>query len=485
MSLDTSKTPALSTLGDYDVLAKIAEGGMGTIYKGRHRKTGLIVAIKVIPPATAKNEVLLKRFKQEFHAASVLDHPNIVRALEYNESGPSPFLVMEFVDGISLGQRIERDGPISEAESIRILAQVCQGLHRAHKQGLIHRDVKPDNIMITRDGVAKLTDMGLVKDVENELNLTRTGRGLGTPHFMAPEQFRNAKNADVRCDIYSLGATLYMMVTGQMPFSGCGPLDAWLKKAKNDFVPPKQLKPDLSDRIDWAIRRAMSGDPDVRPSSCREFVEDLMGHSIRSSQDAPTSDLWYLIYQDGDGQTHTVKGGMENIRKAIREEMLGNPHRIRASRTKQGEFVPLRELPEFRDLVIVPAPAPTNTQTPARPQAPPASGVMRAPGAASGAWTRSQPVPNAVPMAEPADDAIDFNAPLNLHGGSASRILRSGRIVPNTGETSGRLPHINLKSDEEAPAASRGSDSLIWVMVLVVAVITAFLAYFLLTRMRG
>lgn len=481
MSLDTSKSQAISSLGDYDILSKIAEGGMGTIYKGRHRQSGLIVAIKIIPPATARNEVLLKRFEQEFRAASMLDHPNIVRALEYNDSGPSPFLVMEFVDGISLGQRIERDGLIPEAEAIRILAQVCQGLHRAHKQGLIHRDVKPDNIMVTHDGVAKLTDMGLVKDVENEMNLTRTGRGLGTPHFMAPEQFRNAKNADVRCDIYSLGATLYMMVTGQLPFSGCGPLDAWLKKAKNDFVPPKQLNPNLSDRIDWAIRRAMSGDPEVRPGSCREFVEDMMGHAIRTGPDARAGDLWYLVYRDDDGQTHTVKGSTDNIRTAIVDQLLGDPRIIRASRTKQGEFLLLRELPEFRDLVIVPAPAPTNTQTPTRPQGPTSSGVVRSPGAVSGPWAK--PMPNAALRAEESDDTVDFNAPLNLHGGSASRILRSGRIVPNTAETSGRLPHIDLKP-EPTDSPRRGSDLLMWAMVFVVAAATALFAYLLLIRWK-
>ena len=122
---------------------------------------------------------------------------------------------MEFVDGESIGQRIERAGAVPEAEAVRLIAQVCEGLQRAHKQGLVHRDVKPDNILVTRDGVAKLTDMGLVKDVEGDLNLTKTGRGLGTPHYMAPEQFRNAKTVDVRGDIYSLGATLYAMVTGR------------------------------------------------------------------------------------------------------------------------------------------------------------------------------------------------------------------------------------------------------------------------------
>src|SRR6266404_2828376 len=278
MALDTYG-PVLQTVGNYDLLEKVAEGGMGSVYRGRHRDTGQMVAIKIMPPQTAANAVLLRRFEQEFRAASQLDHPNIVRALDYCDQGDSPYLVMEFVEGESLGQKIERDGRLPEAESIRLIAQVAQGLHRAHKQGMIHRDVKPDNVLVTPDGTAKLADLGLIKEMESDLNLTRTGRGLGTPHFMAPEQFRNAKNADARCDIYSLGATLYMAVTGESPFQSAEPLDAWMKKVKNDIVPASKLAPNLSQRAAWAIRRAMNPDSSQRPRSCREFIEDLTGQS--------------------------------------------------------------------------------------------------------------------------------------------------------------------------------------------------------------
>ena len=239
MAID-ARTAGPLQIGDYDVLAKIAEGGMGAVYKGRHIGSGQLVAIKVLPPATSRNPILMKRFEQEFKAACLIDHPNVVKALDYCGAGPSPFLVMEFVDGETLGQRVDRDGPIPEAEAIRLIGQVCEGLHRAHKQGLIHRDVKPDNIMVGPDEVVKLTDLGLVKDVEGEQNLTRTGRGLGTPHFMAPEQFRNAKNADVRCDVYSLAATLYMVLTGEIPFNNTSPLDCWVKKTRNGVGPLPQ-----------------------------------------------------------------------------------------------------------------------------------------------------------------------------------------------------------------------------------------------------
>jgi len=381
MALDTSK-PEMQTIGNYDLIAKIAEGGMGWVYKGRSRLTGQTVAIKIVPSTMTRNETLLKRFEQEWLAASKLDHPNIVRALDYCGTGSTPFLVMEFVEGESLGQRIDRDGKLPEAEAVRLIAQVCQGLHRAHKQGMIHRDVKPDNIMVTTDGIAKLTDLGLVKDMDTELNLTKTGRGLGTPHFMATEQFRNAKNADIRCDIYSIGATLYMMVTGDLPFGKTsGPLDAWMKKINNDLVPPRSLVPELSERTDWAIRRSMSPTADLRPSSCREFVEDLTGHSTRKVvtpgevQTAP-QDIWYLVYKDETGQMHTVKGSTEGIRRSLKERLLGDASNVRASRTKSGPFEPLKTFPEFRDLVVQPAaltPAGNSGATPTHLPTPPVS----------------------------------------------------------------------------------------------------------------
>src|SRR5262245_55846911 len=273
MVADTSDLPVQSC-GSYDLVEKIAEGGMGAIYKARHRETGQIVAIKIMPRHMASNRVLLRRFEQEFRAASLLDHPNIVRGIDFGSVNEMPYLVMEYVEGESLGARLEREGRMPVNEAIRLIVQVAQGLHRAHKQGLIHRDVKPDNILVTTDGTAKLADLGLVKTSEGDLNLTKTGRGLGTPHFMAPEQFRDAKNADPRCDVYSLGATLYMMVTGELPFRSNGPLDAWMKKINNELVPPRQLVKDIPERTEWAILRAMHHDKTNRPASCREFVED-------------------------------------------------------------------------------------------------------------------------------------------------------------------------------------------------------------------
>jgi serine/threonine protein kinase len=356
MAVDTMTA---QTISHYDLVDKIAEGGMGTVYRGRDQITGEIVAIKVVPKHLLSNQVFLKRFEQEYQAARTLDHPNVVRALDFGREDDTPFLVMEFVEGESLGARIERDGALPEAEAIRIITQAAAGLDKAHNLGLIHRDVKPDNILITSSGQAKVTDLGLVKELETDLNLTRTGRGLGTPHFMAPEQFRNAKKADVRCDIYSLAATLYMMVTGDLPFKSLNPLDAWMKKINNDLPPPKSLNPEITDRVDWAIRKSMSADPAQRAGSCREFIEDLAGRkaakSLPAQKTIEVTDWWYLVYKDDDGLVHTVKGTIEGIRRSLKDDLLGDARNVRVAPTKQGPFEPIRQHTEFRDLFDEPS----------------------------------------------------------------------------------------------------------------------------------
>lgn len=364
-SSSIAKGPALPRqLGPYTLLERIGIGGMGSVYRSSRRGDPTQVAIKVMSEATRSNPVLLRRFEQEFRAASRLDHPNMVKAIDYGEADGIPYLVMELVVGKNLSDYVEEKGRLPELEAIRLVGQVAQGLHRAHKMGLVHRDVKPDNILITADGQAKLTDLGLVKEAETDLNLTRTGRGLGTPHFMAPEQFKNAKLADSRCDIYSLGATLYAAITGRTPFGGFGPLEAWMKKVQDEFPPPRSLVPELSERTDWAIRRAMASDPELRPATCREFVEDLTGRTTRKALAAPEvdKDPWYLRYLDDQGTEVAVKGSRAAVRRSLREGLLGDASNVQGSRSRQGPYLPLRDLPEFRDLTL---PLPSQAQHPA------------------------------------------------------------------------------------------------------------------------
>ena len=382
----------LGKIGQYDLLRKIAEGGMGSIYMARSTKDKSVVAIKVMSPNYVHNPVLLKRFEQEYRVASKFNHPNLVRALEFGTDNDLPFLVLEFVNGESLGVIISKQGKFEELEGIKIIAQVAKALNQVHKDKLIHRDVKPDNILVGKNGIAKLTDLGLVKEIlVGDLNLTRSGRGLGTPNFMAPEQFRDAKNADIRCDIYSLGATLYTMLTGELPYKSVNPLETWMKKVQNDLPTPRELNPRISERTDWAIRRAMDSDPDIRPSSCREFVEDLVGKSTRKSAvnntalekpnvKQPSEPIWYMAYTDDQGKQHVVKGTAKAIRRSFKDGILEDPFKYTLAKSLEGPFEEMKIFPEFRDLAVQltkPNSTPNSKTQPADPVPTPTSEPTR------------------------------------------------------------------------------------------------------------
>jgi serine/threonine protein kinase len=274
----------LRSIGNWDLLEKLAESGIGALYKARNRDSGEIVALKVMPPFEAGNGQAFQRFARECRILSALNDPHIVRALDFGIEGYEPYLVMEFVEGDSLAQRLSREGCLAETEAVRLIADVAGALSRAHHRGLVHRNVSPSTILITADGQAKLTDLGVVKETEAREDLTRVGAVLGTPNFMAPEQLMNASKATPACDIYSLGATLYMAVTGKAPFGGCRLADMWAKKLRSELTPPKELVPTLSDRIDRAIRRAMSAQSESRHATCGEFVENLIGSGAWESQ---------------------------------------------------------------------------------------------------------------------------------------------------------------------------------------------------------
>jgi serine/threonine protein kinase len=297
--------------------------------------------------------------------------------------------------------------------------------------------------MLTPSGDAKLADLGLVKEVDADLNLTKTGRGLGTPHFMAPEQFRSAKDADVRADVYSMAATLYMMVTGELPFKSNGPLDAWMKKMNNDLTPPRQINPELSERTDWAIRRAMSPNKEQRPSTCREFIEDLTGHSTKRVSPVTgglsEQDIWYLVYKDDQGAMHTVKGSTSAIRRSLKEGLLGDATNVRASRVKTGPFEQLRGYPEFRDMLVAPTPASVPNM---------------------GSSPTVQPV--SAPLSPPQSRRVPITQPMTSR--------------PNS---SGVAPHIDL--GDEAPA---NLEWLKWVMLALVAVLSALVALFVFPNTR-
>jgi serine/threonine protein kinase len=266
-------------IGGYPIIEKISTGGMGTVYKAQNLLAGQFVAIKVLTGVGLSDDTVRMRFAQECQIARKLNHPNIVRVLDFGLDGSRPFLVMEYVDGESLGQLVERQGRVPEAEAVRLITQVGKALQWAHERKLIHRDVKPDNVLITSAGQAKLSDLGLVKNLDSDVNLTRTQSGMGTPHFMAPEQFEDAKRSDVRSDLYSLAATLYNAVTGQMPFSGVSikaVVTIYKKKLANEITPVRELAPDVSANLETQILRALDANRKKRHASVQEFLDCLV-----------------------------------------------------------------------------------------------------------------------------------------------------------------------------------------------------------------
>lgn len=273
MAVGTRRVP--TRVGRYDLLERIGKGAIGSVYRARDAETGATVAVKVLTATLAGNPTLADRFEREFRSAARLDHPNMVLALDFGHEAGFTYLVTEFVDGKTLGKILKEQGALPEEHAVRIVTQVAQALHYAHKHRVIHRDVKPDNILVRADGLAKLADFGLAKDIDDDRGLTATAACLGTPHFMAPEQYAEAKTAGVASDVYSLGATLYSAVTGRVPFDGCASLIALARKVKGDIPSPREVVPGLSPQVDDAVRRAMSPDPAKRPASCLQFVKLL------------------------------------------------------------------------------------------------------------------------------------------------------------------------------------------------------------------
>jgi serine/threonine protein kinase len=279
----------LPAIGGYQVIEQIARCGMGAVYKGRNPLSGQLVAIKLLPPEATENEVVRLRFAQECQVARKLIHPDIVHVLDFGVDGLRPFLVMEYVEGETLGQRLEREGRLPEGEAVRLIRRVGLALHWAHQQKVIHRDVKPDNILLSRDGRAKLADFGLVKDLDGDFDLTKSLSGLGTPNFMAPEQFQDAKRADARSDLYSLAATLYQAVTGVLPFRGLSAralVTMLRKKLADDIARPRQVVPELSERLDREVTRAMRADHRERHPSVLAFLDSLADEKAPAAEEA-------------------------------------------------------------------------------------------------------------------------------------------------------------------------------------------------------
>lgn len=280
-----------SRLGKYKVLAHIATGGMGTVYKASDEQLGRLVALKVLDKDLATKPNTLERFRREARHAAKLIHKNIVTLYEYGEISGRHFLALEFVDGIDLYDYIERKSHLSPEESRRILVQAVQALDHAFKQGITHRDIKPSNFLLTRDHDrmrVKLTDMGLARKAdEDDFRVTRAGSTVGTVDYLAPEQARDSAAADIRSDIYSLGCTLYHMLTGNPPFSEGGLGERILKHLQEDPPDVRQFNPQVSEEM-WALmRRMLAKNAEDRFQTPTELLKALKALPPQASDGEP------------------------------------------------------------------------------------------------------------------------------------------------------------------------------------------------------
>lgn len=270
----------------YRVIGKLGAGGMGVVYRGEHRLMERAVALKVLNPRLLKNPAAVERFRVEVRAAARLSHPNIVAAWDADEAGGLQMLVMEFIEGISIARQVEKAGPIPTRHACSFARQAAIGLQHAFEKGMVHRDIKPQNLMLTRDGCVKILDFGLARFAQERIpaensstvasksgtaapeipaGLTRDGSALGTPEFMAPEQILNARTADIRADIFSLGCTLFFMLSGRSPFAQAAALARLISPLNRQAPDIRAALPDIPTALATLIKDMLATDPADRP----------------------------------------------------------------------------------------------------------------------------------------------------------------------------------------------------------------------------
>jgi eukaryotic-like serine/threonine-protein kinase len=266
----------------YQLQEKLGQGAMGTVYKARQVRMDRWVAIKVLQPELAANSTIKQRFLQEARASARLNHPNVITGIDAGEVEGLCYFAMEYVEGKTLQQLVKERGAMDERQALEAILQVAKALEHAEKLSLVHRDVKPDNIMITRDRQVKLLDLGLAKVRAAEDIGSAKGMAVGTPNYISPEQAMGRQDIDTRSDIYSLGVTLYFLLTSRVPFEG--PPEVVMYRHIHEPPPhPKNFRPDLQDNTCTLVYSMMAKRPEDRPASASQLVSD-MEHLLRTGK---------------------------------------------------------------------------------------------------------------------------------------------------------------------------------------------------------
>ncbi len=267
-------------LGSYVLMERLGEGGMGAVFKARNWKLGRVVALKLIRKERVHNVDAIRRFQREIRAAAQLRHPNIVHALDADEIGGSFVLVMEYVEGVDLARLIKDKGPLPPPQAREYVRQAALALAHAHEKGLVHRDIKPANLLLSSEGQIKLLDMGLARlpagiDGASTSTMTASGAVMGTPDFLAPEQARSSHDVDIRADLYSLGCTLYFLLTGEVPFPGGTFGEKIARHLMDEPEPVEKLRPAVPSALGAVVRKLMAKKCDDRYQTPAEVAEAL------------------------------------------------------------------------------------------------------------------------------------------------------------------------------------------------------------------
>jgi serine/threonine-protein kinase len=383
---DDTELLELRNLGDYRILRRLGEGGTGAVFLAYHGKENRQVAIKVLSKQLAEKQPSLDRFYREAKSGALLNHPNIVRNLAVGQDRQTGlhYLVLEYVDGPSALDLLDKFKHLPVGDALHVALDIARALEHAHSRNVVHRDIKPGNILITLSGLAKLADMGLAKRTDETSHLTHARQGFGTPYYMPYEQAMNAKYADARSDIYALGATLYHLLVGEVPFPGETSLEIVDKKDIGTFTPASQVNPDVPRAVDVILSKMMAREPRDRYQTASELIVDLERSNLaaalpsftdpdRAMQDpvvrqrlaAPAAtcldlrpgvdrpreedQFWYLRYQDRQGKPCQAKLTLRQVLQKLREGKFSP--QIEAARSSQGTFEPLSAYDEFRNVL--------------------------------------------------------------------------------------------------------------------------------------
>lgn len=295
-----------TTIGDYEILAELGRGGMGIVYKARQKSLGWVVALKTLLACGPADSIEAQRFLSEAAAAAHLRHPNIVAVHDVGEANGKCFYTMDYFDGLSLAERLKA-GPLPERPAAQYLLTIARAIQHAHTAGILHRDLKPGNILLDASDVPHLTDFGLAKRLEADSSQTRTGMILGTPSYMAPEQAAGTKDLGPACDVYGLGAVLYELLTGRPPFRSDTPLDTLLHVLERPPAPPRLLNPKLARDLETICLKCLEKDPRDRYPSAAALADDLERFLHGASISARSFNLLDRIARTLERSQHDVE----------------------------------------------------------------------------------------------------------------------------------------------------------------------------------